>query len=114
MEQTPLQIVSEILLQAKEDIAMVLTDTTHQNILLSVTSNLTRLANQTAHLGGITIKQVTPVDFPPVTNFMGEPIIRPKKSRKQTWSQKNQKWKSSRPKSRSFTIHGTALRMKAS
>jgi hypothetical protein len=78
MEQTPLQIVSEILLQAREDIAMVLTDTTHQNILLSVTSNLTRLANQTAHLGGITIKQVTPVDFPPVTNFMGEPIIRPK------------------------------------
>jgi short subunit dehydrogenase-like uncharacterized protein len=75
MEQTPLQIVSEILLQAKEDIAMVLTDTTHQNILLSVTSNLTRLANQTAHLGGITIKQVTPVDFPPVTNFMGEPMV---------------------------------------
>lgn len=73
-----LQEVVELLHDTKGKCAVILGDphAGHGHIALMVTSALDNLINRIGFIGGITApKSSTVVDFPPVTNFMGEDII---------------------------------------
>lgn len=74
----PLQEVVELLHSTKEKCAVILGNPHigHGHIALMVTSALENLTNRIGFIGGVNApKSSTVVDFPPVTNFMGEDII---------------------------------------
>jgi hypothetical protein len=69
---------SQILVKTNAEISELLKGPELQMIGLSVTTDLNRITNRLNHLGGLSINLAEKIEFPPVTNFMGEDITTPK------------------------------------
>lgn len=76
MSTESLKQAADILLKAKEDVQKVLGGTDNAFILLSTESQLNKAITRLQHLAGYDFNPSTAEDFPPVTNFMGEEIVR--------------------------------------
>jgi hypothetical protein len=71
------QQAAEIIQQAKDDVLLTLQGHEHEGIIITVTSALTRLINQLNFLSGANPVTHAAMEFPPITNFFGDEIVRP-------------------------------------
>lgn len=67
---------ADILVKAKEDVQAALAGTENAFVLLATESQLNKAINRLQHLAGYDFNPTASEDFPPVTNFMGEEIVR--------------------------------------
>lgn len=58
----------------------------HGHLTIIIGTNMERLINQLAFVAGVSIGSTEKVDFPPVTNFMGEEITVPKPIKEEDYS----------------------------
>lgn len=75
---TAIQQVISLLKEAKEQSEKLLADQSQNSLQLAVTFDLNKLINRLSYMSGTPIahNQREVMDFPPVTNFMGEEIVR--------------------------------------
>jgi hypothetical protein len=77
VEITAVEKAINILSQAKEDVNQALAENVHELTKISISHTLTREINKLNFLSGANpIDNSTQQEFPPVTEFMGEPINR--------------------------------------
>jgi hypothetical protein len=76
MANEALNSVGQLLLATKEDVQNLLSGTEHGATASLINHQLDQLINRVAFLGGNAPVSTATTEFPPITEFMGEPINR--------------------------------------